>query len=425
MKKIVLSLASVLVATAFAPEASAIPAFARQQGKACSTCHFQHYPALNDYGRSFKASGFTEMGKQGTIKGDNLSLPEVLNSSLFFKFRYQKTNGSDLSADASQASGEWQVPDEFALLMGGRVSNNIGFMLEGQLAAPDAPLVAGFKMPFMYGVGEGEMKVGLVPFTTDGLGAAYGFELLNTGSVRNVRISEHRSETSAQQYIGTAAAAQGVALVVVDPMYYVNVTRYSPHHAGETAGQKMNLTYARVAVTPTIGEWDVGVGVQAWSGTAADATGVDAQTYKATALDAQAQGAVAGMPLGLYFTYATAPGSATATEAGSNFFNSNFDTAGTWTSENPNSKKATTILAELGVLPGTATVVLGYRKADNGKSANSKDDAITIGGTYQFAQNVQLQVMHSTRSKAGSVGRYDGTAEKGSALTTFMLSAGL
>jgi hypothetical protein len=411
MKKIVLSLASVLVATTFAPEASAIPAFARQQGKACSTCHFQHYPALNDYGRSFKAAGFTEMGKQGTIKGENLSLPEVLNSSLFFKFRYQDTNGSDVSATPTAASGEWQVPDEFALLIGGRVSQNIGFMLEGQLIDNTAPLLAGFKMPFMYGVGEGEMKIGAVPFTTDGLGAAYGFELLNTGAVRNVRINEHRAETSAQQYIGTAAPAQGVAFVVADPLFFVNVSRYAPEHAGGTAGQKMSLTYVRAAVTPTIGEWDVGAGVQSWTGTASDATGVDADAYKAFAIDAQAQGAVAGMPLGLYFTHASASKSDTTV----NFFNTGTN----------GSKKATTVLAELGVLPGTATVQLGYRIADTGAATDSKDDAITIGGTYQFAQNVQLQVMHSSRSKAGAVGRYAGSQEKGSALTTFMLSAGL
>jgi len=421
MKKIVLSLASVLVATAFAPEASAIPSFARQQGKACSTCHFQHYPALNDYGRSFKAGGFVDMGKQGTLKGDNLSLPEVLNSSIFFKFRYQDTNGSDLAGtgNSTLASGEWQIADEFALLMGGRVSENVGFMFEGQLLDPTAGVLAGFKMPAMWGVGEGELKIGVVPFSTDALGAAYGFELLNTGAVRNVRISEHRAETSAQQYIGTAQGAQGLAFVVADPMFFVNVTRYAPDSATDA---KMNLTYLRVAATPTFGEWDVAFGVQSWTGSGSEhnGTATDLQ-YKAFSIDAQAQGAVAGMPLGLYFANTSAP-AGSGTEF--NLFNCT-TTAGACTGHNPNSKKATTILAELGVVPGTATVQLGYRKADTGAATNSKDDAITVGATYNYTQNIQLQVMHSTRSKAGNVGRYAGSQEKGSALTTFMLSAGL
>lgn len=416
MKKIVLSLAGVLAATAFAPEASAVPAFARQQGKACSTCHFQHYPALNDYGRSFKAGGFTDMGKQGLIKGKDMSLPEVANSSLFFKFRYQDTNGVDGTGagESGTASGEWQIPDEFALLMGGRVSENAGYMFEGQLADGAAPVLAGFKMPIMFPVGEGEMKVGVVPFSTDALGASYGFELLNTGAVRNVRISEHRNETSAQQYIGTAQGAQGVALVVADPMFNVNVTRYAPDSA---TGMKMSLTYLRAAVTPTVGEWDIGAGIQSWTGTATEANGVTGDDFKATAIDAQAQGAVAGMPLGVYFTYATAPASGTTT----NTFNTGTD----------NAKKAMAILAELGVLPGTATVVVGYRKADTGAATNSKDDAITLGATYQLAQNIQLQVMHSKRSKNGAVGRYDSPVDypaivtRGDQLTTFMLSAGL
>ncbi|MBU0623055.1 MAG: hypothetical protein KJ795_14545 [Gammaproteobacteria bacterium] len=409
MKKIVLSLAGVLAATAFAPEASAIPAFARQQGKACSTCHFQHYPALNDYGRSFKAGGFTDMGKQGLIKGPAMSLPEVANSSLFFKFRYQDTNGTDGTGTGQStiASGEWQIPDEFALLMGGRVAENIGYMFEGQLADGTAPVLAGFKMPIMFPVGEGEMKVGVVPFSTDGLGASYGFELLNTGAVRNVRISEMRSETSAQQYIGAAREAQGLAFVVVDPMFFVNVTKYTDGLAG---GQKMlgGLTYLRAGVTPTVGEWDLGVGVQSWSGTSTEANGFKNDDVKATAIDAQAQGAVAGMPMGAYFTYATAPASGTTV----NVFNT-----GT-----ANAKKAMTIMAELGVLPGSVTVMAAYRKADTGAATNSKDDAITIGGTYAIAQNVSFQVSHTTRSKNGNVGRYAGGGDQ---FTNFMLSAGL
>lgn len=425
MKKIVLSLAAVMLAVLFAPQASAIPAFARQMGKACSTCHFQHFPALNDFGRSFKAGGFVDMGKQSKIEKEGISLPGIMNASLFFKFRYQKTNGNDLpgfttdpvtgvqTSNTTLASGDFQIPDEFALLIGGRVGKNVGFMFEGQLADGAAPLVAGFKIPFMYGVGEGETRIGVVPFITDALGAAYGFELLNTGSVRNVRVSEHRSETSAQQYIGTATPASGLALVVNNPLYYVNYTRYSPHEPADVSGSKMNLSYLRAAVTPTLMGFDVGAGVQYWFGTAADNTlGVGAdKEYKAYAIDAQAQGAVAGMPLGVYLAYARAPKSSGAIP---NAYN-----AGTA------AKKAATILAELGVLPGVATVQIGYRNANDGVPGDQGDDAVTVGGTYQIAQNIQLQLQHSSRQKKNGVGRYDGTAKAGDNLTTFMLSGGL
>ena len=47
------------VASLLSPPAQAVPAFARQMGVSCNTCHFQHFPMLNNFGRAFKASGFT------------------------------------------------------------------------------------------------------------------------------------------------------------------------------------------------------------------------------------------------------------------------------------------------------------------------------------------------------------------------------
>jgi hypothetical protein len=69
MKKIVLSLAGVLVVTAFAPEASALPVFARQTGRACNSCHYQHFPLLTSVGQDFKNSGFTQINGKGKFKG--------------------------------------------------------------------------------------------------------------------------------------------------------------------------------------------------------------------------------------------------------------------------------------------------------------------------------------------------------------------
>lgn len=407
-------LASATALLAVTP-ANAVPAFARQTGKACSTCHFQHFPALNDYGREFKASGYVDMGKQGTVKGSKtseLSLPEVLNASIFMKARYQKSNGTDLPNTPTVASGEWQAPDEFALLLGGRISSNIGFLIEGQLADQAAPMLAGFKMPFMHEVGG--KKVGVIPFTTDGLGAAYGFELLNTGAVRNVRIMEHRSESSAQQYIGTATPAFGAAFVITDPSYFINFTRWSPNHAATAEGRTGNgptSNYLRAVYLPSWGEWDIGMGIQLWSGSSRvdddSGNGTDhlVQT-KAWAVDFQAQGSVDGKPLGVYLTHANAAGQ----KAGEvNLFN----TA-------PKAKTATTITVEYGILPQKATLMASYRLGNNGKTTDSTDNALTLGGTYQIAQNVQLQLQHSTRSGK----RYTGSATPGNAQTTLMLSAG-
>jgi len=427
MKKIILSLATLLAATAFAPQASAVPAFARQTGKACTTCHFQHFPALNDYGMDFKANGYTEIGKQAQVKGDDISLPGIFNASLFVKARFQKTNGTDgvdANADAAKTthSGEIQFPDEFALLFGGRVTENIGFLVESQFAGGGTNFLAGFKMPMMFAVGESGMKAGVVPFLTDGLGASYGFELLSTGAVRNIRVSEHRKETSAHQYVffDTAGAASGMAFVLYDPKFHVAYTKYTPHHLVEADSNVGGLDAGliRAVWTPTMGDFAMGVGVQSYIGSnnriIDGANPVAYVDTKGTALDVQAQGVVGDMPVGVYFTYATAPGS-TATAV--NLFNAK---AG--------DRKSTSLLTEFGIVPNKVTVQLAYRMADNGATTLSNNNAWTVGGIYHMAQNVQLSVAHTKNTGDGRYGAGTSAsnvgAEKGDSLTTLMLASG-
>jgi len=397
----------------------AFPAFARQTGLACASCHFQKYPALTAFGRGFKAAGYTMKGPQSTIDGERLSLPSVLNASVFTKIRYQKTNGTETPGERTTNSGELQFPDEFALLMGGRVSENAGFMIEGQLADASAPFVAGFKMPFTFALGSTGIRADVVPFSTDALGVAYGFELLNTGAVRNVRVSENRNAVSAQQYINTATAAEGFAFVLVDPKWFVNVTKWSPNHfagAGGAANGQPHATYVRAAFTPTVGQWDLGIGIQSWNGTAGTdngAGGLQVFETKALAFDAQAQGAIGGLPLGVYVTHGTADkSSGTAV----NLFNSR-----------ARDRSASTVTAELGVMKSPFLTVLGaYRSADNGRAAaNSSDNAITLGANWMLAQNIGLHVIFNMFS--GSA--YDAgqgpmnPGGSGDRLTTLMLSA--
>lgn len=400
----------------------AFPAFARQTGLACSSCHFQKYPALTAFGRAFKASSFTMMGAQETVKGEGLSLPSVLNGSIFFKIRYQQTNGTEVPGERTTNTGELQFPDEFALLLGGRVGEHAGFMIEGQLADASAPFVAGFKMPFTFMLGTTSIRADVIPFTTDALGVAYGFELLNTGAVRNVRVNENRNAISAQQYIGTATAAEGIAFVLADPMWFVNVTRWSPNHfagAGGVANGAPTATYLRAAFTPTVGQWDLGIGIQSWSGSAGtaneDGTGVDIFETSALAFDAQAQGAVGGLPLGVYVTHGKSDASAPG--ADKNLFNSR-----------TRDRSASTVTAELGVTKNPHLTVLGaYRNADNGRAeANSTDNAFTFGVNWMVAQNVGLHwIFNKFTGSAYDAGQGPmKPGGSGNMLNTLMLSAG-
>jgi len=152
-------------------EAGAVPAFARQTGMACNACHFQHYPAINAFGRAFKQGGFTLKGAQSMVEGEALSIPVALNASLVTKVRYQKTNGDSSSTDF----GELQFPDEAVLLIGGRAGEHVGFLLEfatfgeADTTTGEFSLFGSYKTHFNWKAND--FNVGTVLFSTDAGGA--------------------------------------------------------------------------------------------------------------------------------------------------------------------------------------------------------------------------------------------------------------
>lgn len=417
MKKSIIALLAVVGMFALSSNSHAVPAFARANGMECSTCHFHQFPLLNAFGRDFKANGYTLAKKEELVEGEKLSIPHDLGASLVTKIRYQKTNGDDDTKATN--NGDFQFPDEAALLLGGRVAENIGFLLELSTFGTtsevddhthtydptltttpqntssngghdhDLSLFASFKMPFVYDVAGA--KASVIPFTTDSLGASYGFELLNTGAVRNVRMTEHRKEVSAQQYLGTDGEATGVAFVAYHDTGYINYSLWKPVHGSSSASF---LNYLRVAATPQVAGWDLGVGGQLWSGTSKDDTDGTEKKSNAWAVDAQAQGTVGSMPLGIYLTYGSADKDSDLEKTDS---------------------KATSIAAELGILPATF-VSVAYRTAD---VAGDSDNAIALGVKYHMVQNVQLSLNHSIYS--GDV--YDPKPATGDQLTTLMLFA--
>ena len=423
MKKFVLSMTGVLAATAFAPEASALPVFARQTGMACSACHAQHFPVLNGFGRAFKAGGYTMMGAQGKVEGEKLSIPDTLNAAILLKYRYQKDNtagtpGAGQTVDTQPADGMWQMGDEFSIFFGGRVAEGenikIGFLMENNSANAGA-LVAGLRLPIV--VDAGAVKVLAVPFTTDSLGAQYGFELSSGGVMRANRWSEHRRETSAVQYNADRAnaggAAAGHAFVVQNDLFYVNYTLWSSSFAPGGNGGALKSTnygqkYIRAAVTPSFGGFDFVAGVGKESGTSFSNMSLAQVESKETFVDVQAQGEIAGLETGIYFQSANAPVCGATIVAGECIHNT-----GTY------ARKATTLGVEMGLIPHELSVGLAYRKADNGKARGTEgDNAINVSAVYELFQNVGLHADYA---------KYSGSAHTGAnALTnqyTLMLEA--
>jgi hypothetical protein len=432
IRKDLLKLGMALLAGLMLPTvASAVPAFARQMDTGCDTCHFQHFPLLNAFGRAFKASGFT-MTARKTIESDHISFPENLNMALFTNIRYQSSNGQKPTDGRTSSNGEWIIPGETSLFLGGRVNANMGALVEGDVGgagtSSSSPFLASLKLPFMYDVGKG-INLGVVPFSA-GLGPAYAFEMMNTGAVGNHLINlVLPTAVSAQQYIQVGPAAngyggdsEGVGLVAVSSDFFVTLAKWSPNHLPiDTQGSSASPTsdYARVAYMPQFGGWDLGFGLQYFGGRSSvvDSTATPMLTPMRTesyAVDAQAQGTVWDMPLGVYVGYASAP----ATKAGeaTNLYN-----------QNPNSAHAISIAMELGAFSnGRGTVQLAYRKADDGADAYNKDDAVTAGVTYLLTYNVQLallETLYSGSAHSSVQGNLDASGT-GDQLTSVNLAVG-
>jgi hypothetical protein len=424
MNKIMFTLASVAAALTFVSEASALPLFARQTGMECAACHFQHFPMLTAFGRAFKAGAFTLMGTEGKVEGNNLSIPSTLNAAILTTAGYTKSNADGASSTSvglggtgvrTTGDGAVYVPGtngEFSLFVGGRTSENSGALAEiGTLQ--DAGTGAGLssaKIPMLWEIAGDGTRAGLVPYTTDGQGASYGFEELNTGAnaVHTMLFiggdfnGSVAPVLSAQQYIGTGAAATGLAFVVNNPSYFVNLTKFNQIGPADLGGQGAALTstYFRAAYIFDVAGWDTAVGVQNWSGNSTavefieDTNAVPGQAVqsaiftptdtKAWAIDGQMQNTLSNnMPLGIYVTYAHAPTS----PGGGNAFNGGDET-----------RSSFNIAAELGVIPEKATIGAGIRRGKSGISSNSSDNAYLIEGSYKLAQNMLLNLVYTHQS---------------------------
>ncbi len=412
MKKIVLSLASVLVATAFAPEASAVPVFARQTGKACNSCHFQHFPLLNANGQDFKNSGFTQVSGKGKFKGEDLSIPDNLNLGVFTTTYFQSQSHEKIAgADQGASVKKWGVPGtggELSLFFGGRISEFAGFLAEAGLGgggAPTEPVVGAAKLVMLFPVGD--MRIGPVIYSSNGQGAAYSFELLNTGAAATHKMmgnggpdDQHVKAAYAAQYLGTATAATGVHVVANNSMGFINVGAWEmAGNAAVDGANNLNLRYIRLASTMPIGGWEAGFGIQNFGGDSVVTGGVGAtNSPRATVVDAQMQGDLSGMPVGIYASYGTAKaGTATAVNPFNTYqvwdpVSSTFvSTAGT------QSKTSLNVSAEFGVIPH-GTVQVAVRMAKNGAATNNADNALMLGVTYELAQNVGLSLSHTQQS---------------------------
>ena len=405
MKKVVKSLC-IITATfaslAVSTESHAIPAFARQIGMACNACHFQSFPALNSFGRAFKATGYTMIGSQAKIEDEMLSIPATLNMAVLAATTFTKASGNNTPTMTTSL-----FPSDFSLFVAGRVSENVGALGELGLIAP-GPLgsVANFKLPLSWDVGAA--RVSVVPFVTDGQGPSYSFETLNAGASAIHTVMVDAPVYSAAQYLVTNTPAHGLGFVATSDMGYVNFTKWAPTNLSNAnnGGVALAATYLRLVATPNLmKDWDTAIGLQVFSGGGNSnviALGPPAPVQtKAWVLDAQFQGAAAGMPLGVYASYGVAKANSCdaagvlAVGTAVNLYNAGCV-----------DNKSFNIGAKLEAIPHRLMLMIGYRNAKvadtvafTGSAFNTlKDNGWTLGADYKLAQNVKLRAAWSQYS---------------------------
>jgi len=369
----------------------AVPSFARQMNTSCNTCHSPHsYPTLNSYGRFFKASGYTQI-RQPTIKeADFLSIPKTLNLSVVARLKVIGESRRETRSEIFER--KLQIPSEWNLFAGGRVGKNVGYLVEG---AADGLTV---RLPFVLGTKKNYF--GIVPYTTDSLGAATVFEVLNTGAVRNLRVLETSEVISAQQYIGTATPATGLGFYYYSNLFHITGALWAPFYGRDISALDIKelSNYGRIAFTPNLAGWDLGVGLQYWGGKTIvrnnteetislnsplgtqiriDPGQEETLITRALAFDFQAMGYIRNVPLGVFLTYGQSPLSKTGEPI--NIFNTH-----------PRLEKTVIAgLVELGVIPDIINVSLGYRRA---RSEGRNDNAYIFGAKYHLHRNVQIQI---------------------------------
>ena len=403
-KKLVLSFATFgMVATSMftGQDAKAMPGFARQTGMPCNACHFQTFPALNAMGRGFKAGGYVMEGSQASIEGENaLKLPDTLNLGGVIKIRHNKTDGDYLKTNDEKDFGRIDFPDEAAILVGGRLSANAGFLWEFAVKAPTNLLGA----KYVFNAAKaGDIQFQVIPYSTDGQGTGYGQELMNNATVGLQRIAEDKSYSAPVQ-LGFVGAAAGINLAAVAPNWAFNYNMFAPEFPGETSGEvAANITglatYLRGVYFMDIAGFDTGVGFGQYSGaaktmhTTTDAAGVKTTTdYKLAVagsfIDFQMQGQMAGMDTGFYFSTGSAPKKGTAAHTKYVY------------GDAAKSKAATGMAVKVAVTPETM-VTFQNGSADYG---TGKATAMTsLGVQYMISQNVKFEFTNQT-SKAGETG---------------------
>jgi hypothetical protein len=227
----IMFLLSLLLLTVFALTASsfAIPAFSRQYGTSCTTCHID-FPKLNDFGKAFKDAGFKfpkddesflkvppvmlgapaqkELWPHTVFPGTIPGLPPIgLRFNQFFQ--YTPASANKYNQTPQGATGDLQTPNVprtdfepgfFSIFMAGNFGSDIAFWVDDDLSVSGANANGGLGDGYLKFVNIGRF----LKLPTDALSLRVGqFELdLPFSQARSINLSPWDIYTEANMGFG-------------------------------------------------------------------------------------------------------------------------------------------------------------------------------------------------------------------------------
>jgi len=306
MKKILLSAAAFVVvavsAVSIAPTTSeAIPAFARQTGAACLSCHFQSFPALAPFGVAFKMGGFTDVGEQALVEDDELSIPSSLNITMMMRFKYKSKKTTTKATGVTASKTTLKLPADQVLMVGGRIGSSLGAF--GEVSTTGGG-IGNWQLINSNDFGDFKGGIGLY---NAGFGPTGAIEISSVFGQHSGKLNG--GFVSAVENLITGGSLFGNTLSVAawagSDMGLVQLAAVAPGAAGNGTNTGNRLaTLARVVFTPEFSGMNAMIGGGVISGT----TGTTTLGYAKLSdffIDAQVQGDVGDMSLGIYADYAS------------------------------------------------------------------------------------------------------------------------
>jgi len=405
MKKTLLSAAAFAVvavsAVSIAPTTSeAIPAFARQTGAACLSCHFQSFPALASFGRSFKEGAFTDVGEQALIEDDNLSLPSSLNMSLMFRpqFNYSKSTGvAPVTGSKAIAATADQV-----LMIGGRIGENTGAFVEvgfgggavtnaagGTLTTPTIGQATtaggGFNnQQLLHSIDLGDGKLILSYYNTS-FGEDAGLQLMSVWG--------QHSGVLAGGGLSINGAMSGAQTVGVSASYANEMGAITLGAINNTAAVGTNWSLApmlRAQGFFDLAGAELGLGAIVVNGTVAPITGTNKSVSKRIGLSVQVQGEMGDTSYGIYADYANASASSISE---TNTYNAGYAKRDGY-SIRATVKPVHNIIAMIGI--GSDKV------APAASTATVKTTKFATGIEYELYQNAVINLTYDNSQTSGT-----------------------